>query len=182
MHDQEVPLDPFFSTASSTTVRSNYGSVDTPKIRIDRSDINMSRLQAIQDFVKRAVVIPGIEESVDRSPRTEFVLWQVAPRRTRSQYPQDRVDYQALICGRAACLSGRWKKVRDQFPLVIRQSMSSHLAALLGRKEPPQHRDCGNSPTLPRTSKPRNSSFQTEPSMGRGRGRLKMVGFFKLET
>ena len=169
MHDQLVPLDLFFSTASSTTVRSNYGSVNTPKIRIDRSDINVSCPQAIQDSVKRAVVVPGIEKSVDRSPRTEFVLRQVTPRRTRSQYPQDRVDHQARICGRSARLGWRRKKVRDQFPLVIRQSMSSHLAALLGRKEPPHRPGCGNSLTLPKTSKPRNSSFQTEPRAGRSR-------------
>jgi len=132
MRDQQVPPDPFFSSACGTAMGSNDRAIDTPQLLVDRAGVDKAGLQAPQDFIPSPIRIPGIEQTINGFPRTKIVLRQVAPRRPGSQDPQNPIHDQASICRRTAGSSGRREQVRDQFPLLIRQSMSSHYPALRG--------------------------------------------------
>lgn len=134
MHDQTVLLDRFFCTAARAAVGSDYGAIHTPQVLVDLSDVDLRCSQALQNPVQRAVRIPTVETTKESFPWTKFA-GQVSPGRTRSQYPQDAFDDSAPVLPGTPRFRRWWKNVGNQFPLIIRKSMSQHFAALRGKTE-----------------------------------------------
>ena len=51
---------------------SDNRAIDTPKLLVDSTYVDMRCSQELQDFVQSAVDVPTIETTVDRFPWTEF--------------------------------------------------------------------------------------------------------------
>lgn len=132
MRGHEVPSDPFFSATGRTPGGPDRRAVNAPQFFVDRAGFDSQCPKASKDFVQCAVGIPPIEATVHRFPRTVFFR-QIAPRRSSPQNPKDSIHHRPPVAPWTTGLGGGWKNIRNQYPLIIRKSMSSHSAALRGK-------------------------------------------------
>ena len=130
MRGLQVPSGHFFSPTASTAMGSNNRAIDAPQLTVQLARVDDIRLQPAEDFVQRAVGVPGIEQAINRFPRDEVILRQISPGSASPQDPKNRIHDLPSIGGWPSDLRGSRKQVRDQFPLFIRQSMSRHYLAL----------------------------------------------------
>ena len=131
MRGHEVPSEPFFSATGRTPGGPDRRAVNAPQFFVDFAGFDLQCPKALKDFVQRAVGVPPIETTVHRFPGTIFFR-QITPRRSGSQNPKDSFHHRPPVALRASDLGWGWKNIRNQFPLIIRKSMSSHSAALRG--------------------------------------------------
>src|SRR5262249_12064388 len=117
MRDQQVLPDPLFSPTARTAVGTYDGAIDTPQLLVHLACIDDRPLQSVQNPAQRPICIPSVEQTVNRFPRTKILFGQVAPRRTRSQDPQNAIHYLPPIRRWTAGLRRRRKEIGDQSPL-----------------------------------------------------------------
>ena len=132
MRGLQVPWDRFFSTPAGTPVRADNGSIDAPQFLVDFASIDGVRPQTVENPVERPIGVPRVEQAVHRFPRRVLDFGQVSPGRSGAQHPKDRIDNRSSTGRRSPGLGGRWKQIRDQFPLFIRQPMARHGLTLRG--------------------------------------------------
>lgn len=82
----------------------------------------------IHHSVPHSGFLPSYEVAIVRSGCRDISLWQVAPRRTGSQHPEDAVQYATIIDTRNASRFVRQQWL-DHEPLKIGQIISAHAAA-----------------------------------------------------
>lgn len=90
----------------------------------------MGGLQGAKDLDQSAIGIPGIEQTPDGLPWTEF-RGQIAPGRAGAKHPKNAVEYHAPIARRSSGRFGLGKEILDAVPGVIRKSIAGHGIAFL---------------------------------------------------
>ena len=136
MRDHQVPPGPPFSAPCGTAGGSNDRAVDTPQVLVDLAHVHFGGLQPVEDLIERSVVVPSVEKIPHRTP-WPVLFGQVTPRRAGSHNPKNAIHDHPPVAGWSPGFSARRKDVLDEFPLIIRKSMSRHLHALRGKVECP---------------------------------------------
>ena len=132
MRDHQVLPDPLFSAPCGTAGGSNDGAVDTPQVLVDLSHVHFGGQQPVEDLVECSVVVPSVEQIPYRTPWA-VLLRQITPWRAGPQDPEDAIHDHPPVAGWSPGFRPRRKYVLDEFPLIIRKSMSRHLYALRGK-------------------------------------------------
>lgn len=124
-----VPPDPLFSAACAAAGCSNDGAINAPEAAIQLPRFDTACLKRLQNLPEGPAIIPLIEQAPDRLPPT-VLSWQVAPRRSGPQNPQNPIHDLSPVRWRSApsppaALPPRYP-LGNRVPLLIAQLSSPH--------------------------------------------------------
>lgn len=108
-------------------VRSNHGAVHMVQAPVQVILLVCLALKFSRHSVPHACLDPSVEP-----PRTglpgSVLLGEIAPRSSGAQDPEDAIDHQTMILGRAAGLRFLWRQCPAQpLPLLVSQYISCHV-------------------------------------------------------
>jgi hypothetical protein len=88
-----------FACSRCMLMGTNHRPVDEMKRPVHASMLVCSLLQSREELLPEPALLPGVKSVGDRTPGA-IVLWQVAPRSSSSQNPQDAIeDYPMRVIG-----------------------------------------------------------------------------------
>jgi hypothetical protein len=82
------------------------------------------QLQRFKDGIDAACTLPTSKGVVDRTPWAE-TFWQISPRSTGVEYPENAIEHIAWLASRASAYAVIWKKGLNKIPLCIGQLIAT---------------------------------------------------------
>lgn len=111
--------------ASGRPRGSNRAPIQAPQVTIDLASCVEFTLEGLDDGVEGPVLGPPIKAALHRVPRP-VACGQVTPGRARTEYPENPVEYLAMVVPRPATRSGCWEQPLNALPRFVAQFMSLH--------------------------------------------------------